>query len=71
MEYEINVALNGRHLFATHERSLQSKYQIKKCLEIFIEKFPESEGYKISVEKWEKTGKNIEIDSILSDLWDT
>ena len=67
MGYEINVALNGIHLFATHERSLQSESEMKECLEIFIEKFPESEGYKISVEYWQKTGKNIDIDSILSE----
>lgn len=65
MGYEINVALNGKHLFATHERSLQSTDKMKECLEIFIEKFPESEGYEITVSKWETTGKNIDISSIL------
>lgn len=65
MGYEINVALNGKHFFATHERSLQSIDKMKECLEIFIEKFPESEGYKITVSEWETTGKNIDISSIL------
>ena len=35
MNYEINISLNGRHLFATHERSLTSDYDLKKVLTIF------------------------------------
>ncbi len=50
MGYEINISLNGKHLFATHERSLQNEREMKRCLKIFMEKFPESEGYNISVE---------------------
>lgn len=47
--YEINVAKDGRHFFATHKRSLTSEWKMKEALEIFKEKFPESEGYQIMV----------------------
>jgi len=46
--YEINISLNGCHLFATHERSLTNENMFKHALVIFKEKFPESEGYQIS-----------------------
>lgn len=49
--YEINVALNGTHLFATHERSITNVFELKKILPILIEKFPESEGYTILISK--------------------
>lgn len=47
--YEINVAKNGRHFFATHKRSLTTEWKMKEALEIFKKKFPESEGYQIIV----------------------
>lgn len=47
--YEINVALNGRHFFATHERSIVSLEDLKKVYPILSAKFPEAEGFNISV----------------------
>ena len=47
--YEINVAKDGRHFFATHKRSLTTEWKMKEALAIFKEKFPESEGYRIMV----------------------
>lgn len=47
--YEINVSLNGVHFFATHKRSLTDKRKMQEVLEIFKQKFPDSEGYRISV----------------------
>lgn len=61
MYYEINVSLNGRHLFATAERSITSRIQMEKMYELFLEKFPESEGYKLSVVKYEKIGEIIKM----------
>ena len=49
MSYEINVSKDGNHLFATHERSTRHEVETVKLTELFVEKFPESEGYKISV----------------------
>ncbi|WP_336784103.1 hypothetical protein [Paenibacillus illinoisensis] len=61
MFYEINVSINGRHFFATAERSLTTEAEFNKALGIFKEKFPESEGYKLSASKWEKSGREIKI----------
>lgn len=46
--YEINVAKDGRHLFATHERSLTNKWDYEKVMKIMKEKFPASEGYNVT-----------------------
>jgi len=49
MHYEINIALNGKHLFATHERSMYSMAELKRVFNILDTKFPEEEGYSLSV----------------------
>lgn len=59
MYYEINVAKNGKHYFATHERSISTEQKAKELLDKLTQAFPESEGYKVSVTKWEKLGKTI------------
>lgn len=58
---EINVSKDGRHFFATAQRSIKT-FPVdgwKEILRIFQEKFPESEGYKISVTKWESRGTHL------------
>lgn len=62
MYYEINVSLNGKHLFATAERSITNNLKAEKVYLIFKEKFPESEGYKIDITEWNKVGKPINMD---------
>lgn len=59
MYYEINVAFHGQHFFATAERSLKSEHEAKQVYKAIKEKFPESEGYEISVSRWEKSGRTI------------
>lgn len=49
MHYEFNISLNGSHLFATHERSVTDSDKATKVRDILTEKFPESEGYKVSL----------------------
>ena len=61
MYYEINVTLNGKHFFATAERSITNPWDLRDALKVFLNKFPESEGYKISVTKWEKVGEELNI----------
>lgn len=61
MYYEINIALNGQHLFATAERSITNNLKAEKVYKLFKEKFPESEGYKVDVTYWEKVGKIIDM----------
>lgn len=45
MHYEINVALNGRHYFATAAHSIRDKDQAEKVYKDFQVRFPESEGF--------------------------
>ena len=60
MYYEINVALNGRHFFATAERSIRDMNTLDKVIHTFKQKFPASEGYELSVIKYEIIGKPID-----------
>lgn len=62
MYYEINVALNGKHLFATAERSITTSWDAEKVYKLFKEKFPENEGYEISITYWENVGKFIDME---------
>ena len=57
MHYEINISLNGQHFFATAERSITNLNKAEKVYNLFKEKFPESEGYKIDITEWNKVGK--------------
>lgn len=52
MYYEINVALNNRHFFATDPRSITTIHDLRKVLPVIAEKFPESEGYSIMVSEY-------------------
>ena len=62
MYYEINVALNGKHFFATAERSITNKWKLKEVYNILKEKFPQEEGYEISVTKYETVGKSVDME---------
>ena len=62
--YEINVARDGKHLFATAERSISCSWELASILPTFRKKFPEEEGYKISVTKWECRGTEVDIEEI-------
>lgn len=59
--YEINVAFYNRHFFATAPRSIRDRDELDRVLPVFKEKFPESEGYSITVTYWNCTGKDINI----------
>lgn len=54
--YEINIALAGKHLFATAPRSITSRETLIKVYQIIKLKFPASEDYQISIIKWEGRG---------------
>lgn len=58
---EINVAKDGRHFFATAPRSIHTypEDHYNEVLETFKEKFPESEGYKITAVRWKSCGEHI------------
>lgn len=70
MYYEINVALNGNHFFATSERSITRESKMLDVLTTILEKFPKSEGYDVTVTKWEKIGQPIKIVNVGGECYD-
>lgn len=69
MHYEINVAKNGKHLFATHERSLSTLRQTAEVLARLETAFPTSEGYSISVSEICTIGKAISNKELYKELY--
>ena len=67
MYYEINVSkLNpdtGRyeHYFATAERSITNMFKLQTAVDDFKNRFPESEGFKITCTHWQKIGEEMVI----------
>jgi hypothetical protein len=66
MYYEINVALKGKHLFATAERSITTAKQLDFLVRKFQACFPLSEGYQITASECYKASRNIPVASILN-----
>jgi len=54
--YEINISLNGKHFFATAERSITDEQDYHKVLKVLKEKFLELDGYKINGTHWKSIG---------------
>ena len=61
MSYEINISKNGKHHFATAERSLTSLGTATKLYNELKEFYPESQGFSLLLTKWETTGNEIKI----------
>lgn len=66
MYYEINIAKDGRHCFATAPRSITYIKDLQVKLKVFMEKFPESEGYTIMVCEIPEISKVMNIEEILA-----
>ena len=49
MYYQFNVSRNGVHLFTTGENTATTQDRAEKLAIMFRAKFPESEGYKVTV----------------------
>lgn len=47
--YEVNVSKDGRHFFATHERSGSCAAKAAALFETLRQKFPKSEGYEVQM----------------------
>jgi hypothetical protein len=47
MNYQFNIALNGKHFLGTHERSCGSIHQAADMMKVLNQKFPRSEGYEV------------------------
>lgn len=58
MRYEINVSLNGKHVFATHQRSLITEEQTARLYGLLADTFKPSEGYKLRVTRWYEMGED-------------
>lgn len=63
MYYEINVSLNGKHLFATHKRSVTSESKLKEVYNIFKDKFLKEDGFEITVTYYEEKGYKVNMES--------
>lgn len=62
MYYEINVSKNGKHLFATAERSLKDIEAANTLANEFkLLRFPASQGFSVTMTRWETTGTSVEI----------
>jgi hypothetical protein len=64
MYYEINVSLHGTHFFATAKRSIINESKLKQVAQAIGSKFPESEGYKISITCMHESGSVFEPDKL-------
>lgn len=61
MYFEVLVTLNGRHFFATAERSIRDRVTLEKVVSVFRECFTAENGYEITVTRWETVGTSVEI----------
>lgn len=49
--FEINVSCAGRHVFATHPRSVTTEQECARLYNLFREAFPLRDGFHITVSK--------------------
>jgi hypothetical protein len=60
MYYEINVSFQGRHLFATHPRSLRTEEAAKNLYETFLNLgFSKTYGYEVQVVRYDEVGHDV------------
>lgn len=59
MYYEINVAFEGKHYFATAARSLTDQVKAERMFEHFTRVFPQGLGYKVTMYRYETIGREI------------
>ena len=70
MFYEINVAKNGKHFFATAPRSIRTTDDLVKVLKEFKAKFTEEEGYGITASLDMEQQSSVNITELMaSDKW--
>jgi len=59
MWFEIIVSKDGTHFFATAKRSITTVEQAKEVYRVFKRKFSPYDGYKITVSRWQETGRDV------------
>ncbi len=62
MYIEFNISLNGKHFFATHERSCTDSSKAEEVKKVLLEKFPENEGFKVTATVYPQRGYGIDLD---------
>jgi hypothetical protein len=60
MWYEINVSKDGKHYFATHERSIGTINEAVEIRDRLKKALPEEEGFEFTITQWQKTGIRVE-----------
>jgi hypothetical protein len=61
MNYEINVSLNGKHLFATHPRSIPNKESLARVYTEIKSRFKEEDGFRVMVIRQETVGTPVDV----------
>lgn len=59
--YKVNVSKDGKHFFATATRSIVEDTKLTMVFKELITRFPESEGFKVTVTYWSCSGQSVEI----------
>lgn len=60
MHYRINVAKDGKHFFATASHSLTTTDEAQSVYKEISERFPEEEGFEVTVVLVEAFGKPVD-----------
>ena len=60
MHYKIDIALNGKHFFATAPHSLTDEPAARRAYATLCEKFPAAEGYSATLTRWETLGRTLD-----------
>ena len=56
MYYEINIAKNGTHFFATAKRSIRDRKKLATVYHTLEKAFPKEEGYDMIISHYEERG---------------
>ena len=60
MYYEINISKNGRHYFATAERSIDDNEKAQSVANELATLYTKEKGFEITISRWQKCGERIE-----------
>lgn len=66
MGYEINIAKNGHHYFATADRSLNSPEKTLQVYDELKQIYTKEKGFEITISKWQTVGEYIEPEKMMS-----
>jgi hypothetical protein len=70
MNFEINISKNGKHFFATAKRSCTDSIKAYEVLKELAARFPDSEGYAITLTKYSTSGRTLDVENFLNPEYD-